>query len=310
MTLDLSLAGKRYTVLVADRSTGVVRRFTIALRPALTVVTTVLALPVLIGLGARWSARVEIADLKTNNVALVMENESYRAATGQLASQVSSLQSAITELSEQAAVDPAVQRAMEKLPALGRASAMGGGTPGATSARAVLSTTLSSPENTFGMLRDLLGVLENRLQTVRYGVERRQALAAATPSIWPATGWLSSTFGDRPDPFNGEQNFHPGIDISADRGTPVHAPADGSVESASYSGNYGNLIVLDHGFGIQTRFGHLSRFATRAGQTVKRGDLIGYVGSTGRSTSPHLHYEVTLNGRLINPLRLLTERRQ
>ncbi len=286
------------------------RRFTISLRPTLAVVATILALPILIGLGARWSARVEMADLRATNVALVMENESYRAATGQLASQVSSLQSAIGELSEQAAVDPAVQKAMEKLPALTRANAMGvgGGTPNG-SARSVLSATLSSPENTFGMLRDLLGILEARLQTVRYGVERRQALANATPSIWPVAGWLSSSYGGRPDPFDGEENFHPGIDISAERGTPVYATADGTVESASYAGNYGNLIVLGHGFGIATRYGHLSRYAVRAGAVVKRGDLIGYVGSTGRSTSSHLHYEVTLNGRLINPLRLLAERR-
>ena len=303
------MASRRYTILIADRTTGVVRRFTISLRPTLAFIATLFALPILMGLGARWSARVEIADLKAEKVALVMENESYRAATGQLAGQVSSLQSAITELSERAAVDPAVQKAMEKLPGLDRATAMGGGGLPTESARSVVSAALSSPENTFGMLRDLLGILESRLQTVRYGVERRQALANATPSIWPATGWLSSSFGDRPDPFNGEENFHPGIDISADRGTPVYAPADGTVESASYSGNYGNLIVIEHGFGIATRYGHLSRFAVQAGQIVKRGDLIGFVGSTGRASGPHLHYEVTLNGRLINPLRLLTAER-
>ncbi len=303
------MASRRYTILVADRGTGVLRRFTISLRPTLAVIGTVLALPILIGLGARWSARVEMADLKAANVALLMENESYRAATGQLASQVSSLQSAITELSERASVDPAVQKAMENLPSLGRASAVGGGGTSQLPARSVLSAAVSSPENTFGIIRDLLGILETRLETVRYGVERRQALASATPSLWPAAGWLSSTFGGRTDPFSGSPDFHAGIDISADRGAPVHATADGQVESASYSGNYGNLVVIDHGFGIGTRYGHLSRFAVRAGQPVKRGDLIGYIGSTGRSTSAHLHYEVTLNGRLINPLRLLTDRR-
>ncbi len=303
------MASRRYTVLIADRSTGVVRRFTLSLGPTLAGVGTVLALPVLIGLGARWSARVEIAELRAANVALVMENESYRAATGQLAAQVSSLQAAITELGERAAVDPAVQRAMKNLPELDRARAMGGGGVAHDSARALVSATLTPPDSTFGILRDLLSLLESRLETVRYGVERRRALADATPSMWPAAGWLSSTFGGRADPFNGEESFHPGIDISADYGTPVYATADGRVASAAYSGNYGNLVVIDHGFGIATRYGHLSRFAVRAGQVVKRGDLIGYVGSTGRSTSPHLHYEVTLNGRLINPMRLLVERR-
>ena len=118
-------------------------------------------------------------------------------------------------------------------------------------------------------------------------------------------GWLSSGFGNRRDPFTGGEGFHPGLDISADAGEAVIAPGDGVVESASVNGNYGNLVVIDHGFGITTRYGHLSRFAVTAGQQIHRGDVIGYVGSTGRSTSPHLHYEIWINGQLTNPLRLL-----
>ena len=107
-------------------------------------------------------------------------------------------------------------------------------------------------------------------------------------------------------PFSGAPDFHPGLDISADRGTEVRAPADGVVEAAGLNGNYGKSIVLAHGYGLSTRFGHLSSYVVRSGQPVKRGDLIGYVGSTGRATSSHLHYEVLLNGSPINPLRLLT----
>jgi len=299
------MASTRYTLLIANRSTGVVRRVTLSLRPTLAVVAAILALPVLMGLGARWSARAEMDQLRTSNVALVMENESFRAATAQLASQVSSLQSAVQELGDRAKVDPYVQKAMDRLPAFVRNGATGGGTA-ARPAGALVSTTLSTPENTFGVLRDLLGLLETRLETVRYGVERRQALAAATPSMWPVAGWLSSPFGERTDPFTGRPDFHPGIDISADKGTPIHATADGTVESASYSGAYGNLVVLDHGFGISTRYGHMSRFAVKAGDHVKRGDVIGYIGQTGRANGPHVHYEVWLNGRMLNPLRLLT----
>lgn len=299
------MVSRRYTLLIADRTTGVVRRFTVSLRPALAVVASILALPVLMGLGARWSARAEIAGLRSTNVALVMENESYRAATGQLAAQVSSLQTAVSEIGDRAALDPYVQQAMDKLPAMLRNAAMGGGSPGA-SAGTFVSATLSSPENTFGVLRDLLGLLETRLETVRYGVERRQALGAATPSMWPAAGWLSSAFGNRTDPFTGRPDFHPGIDISADKDTPIYATADGVVESASYSGAYGNLVVLDHGFGISTRYGHMSRFAVKAGDGVQRGDVIGHIGQTGRANGPHVHYEVWLNGRMLNPLRLLT----
>jgi murein DD-endopeptidase MepM/ murein hydrolase activator NlpD len=123
--------------------------------------------------------------------------------------------------------------------------------------------------------------------------------------MWPLAGWLSSGFGRRADPFDGGVAFHPGLDIAADRGTPVRATADGVVNSAGYTGNYGNSVLIDHGFGIGTRFGHLSRVVVRPGQTVRRGDVVGSVGATGRATSPHLHYEILLNGQPINPLRLL-----
>jgi murein DD-endopeptidase MepM/ murein hydrolase activator NlpD len=281
----------------------VVRRFTISLWPTIGTVMAVFALPVLVGLGARWSARSEILDLERTNVALQLENASYRNATGELAGQVSALQKAIDQLGVQAAVDPEANRAMEHLPPVVKSRAMGGGV-GAAAAPALGSMFA---DTTFGALRDILGAIENRLDLVRSGVERRQALAAATPSIWPVIGWLSSPFGNRRDPFTGGADFHPGLDISADYGEPVHATADGVVATAGPNGNYGNLVEVDHGFGITTRYGHLSRFGVAAGQPVHRGEIIGYVGSTGRSTSAHLHYEILLNGKLTNPMKLLAE---
>jgi murein DD-endopeptidase MepM/ murein hydrolase activator NlpD len=164
-----------------------------------------------------------------------------------------------------------------------------------------------SPEDTFGVLRTLLQGLERRLTNVRKDVERQEALAAATPSIWPAHGWLTGSFGGRPDPFTGEPAFHQGLDISTEKGQPVFATADGRVETAGYTGDYGNLITLKHDFGLTTRYGHLSKFNVKPGETVRRGDVIGYVGSTGRSTGAHLHYEILANGKLINPLQLLTQ---
>jgi len=300
------LAPKRYTIVLADRSTGVLHRFTISLRPTLAGIACVFAIPVLVGLGARWSAKTAIADLERSNVILQMENASYREATGALASQISSLQSAVDAIGVQAAVDPAASRAMNKLPAVVKSRAMGG--ESAAALGPVLGGAFGAPDNTFSVLRDLLGALESSLDVVRNGVERRHALASATPSIWPVTGWLSSSYGYRRDPFTGGADFHPGLDISADYGEPVHATADGVVTSAGASGNYGNLIVVEHGYGITTRYGHLSRFATVSGQQVHRGDIVGYVGSTGRSTSAHLHYEILLNGQLTNPLKLLTGR--
>jgi murein DD-endopeptidase MepM/ murein hydrolase activator NlpD len=196
---------------------------------------------------------------------------------------------------------------MQKLPAVVRSRATGGGVQPNATILEIAKAPFWSPEDTFGLLRDLLRGLESRLRFVRRDVERREALAGATPSIWPTHGWLTGTFGGRSDPFSGEPAFHQGIDISTDKGQPVFATAEGEVESASYTGDYGNLLVLKHGFGLATRYGHLSAFAAKPGQQVKRGDVIGYVGSTGRSTGAHLHYEILANGRLVNPLQLLTQ---
>jgi murein DD-endopeptidase MepM/ murein hydrolase activator NlpD len=300
------MLSRRYTVLVADRQTGVVRRVTVSLRAVTMVVGSALMMPVLIGLGAKWSASIELHQLQATNTALTTENGNYRETTGELASQIQSLETVIDELGSKSALDPAAARAMAKLPAVVKDRAVGGTSQTNAAISNVMSTSLVSPEDTFGVLRTLLSALESRLSSVRNGLERRDKLAAATPSIWPAKGWLTGRFGGRQDPFTGESAFHQGLDISASKGQPVYATADGQVEAASYDGEYGNLIVLKHDFGISTRYGHLSGFKVKRGQTVHRGDVIGYVGSTGRSTGAHLHYEILANGKLLNPLQLLT----
>ena len=127
------------------------------------------------------------------------------------------------------------------------------------------------------------------------------------PSLWPVMGPITSSFGEREDPFNGEGAFHSGVDISATFGTPVHAAADGDVKTASMENGYGREIVLDHGNGIETIYGHLSGFAVTAGQQVREGQVIGYVGMSGRSTGPHLHYEVRIHNTPVNPHRYLRE---
>jgi murein DD-endopeptidase MepM/ murein hydrolase activator NlpD len=297
---------RKYTVLVADRSSGVVRRATLRVGSTIAAVLAVLSLPILIGLGARWSARIEIDQLRTTNEVLLVENGSYRAATGELTAQIQSLEGVINDLGTRAALPLEQVRAMQKLPVVVRSHATGGTVQPNAAVSELARAALSTPEDTFGVLRDLLHGLESRLRNVRRDVERRQELAAATPSIWPAHGWLTGTFGGRSDPFTGEPGFHQGIDISTEKGHPVFATADGSIEAASYSGDYGNLIVVKHAFGLVTRYGHLSSFVVKPGQQVKRGDVIGYVGSTGRSTGAHLHYEILANGKLINPLQLLT----
>jgi murein DD-endopeptidase MepM/ murein hydrolase activator NlpD len=286
---------------------GVMRHITINFRVAASVVGTILALPILMGLGAKWSGRLEIEQLRSANNVLEVENGSYRAATGELTTQIQSLEGVINDLGTRANLDPAQARAMQKLPAVVKTRASGGVSQPNAAISEIAKAAFSTPEDTFGVLRDLLRGLENRLRYVRRDVEQREALAGATPSIWPAHGWLTGTFGGRSDPFTGEPGFHQGLDISTEKGSPVFATADGVVESASYTGDYGNLIVIQHEFGLTTRYGHLSAFAVKPGQHVKRGDIVGRVGSTGRSTGAHLHYEILANGKLINPLQLLTQ---
>jgi murein DD-endopeptidase MepM/ murein hydrolase activator NlpD len=144
--------------------------------------------------------------------------------------------------------------------------------------------------------------LESDLSALEETFVERSQLLSATPSISPVRGILTDGFGRRRDPFTGEPASHNAIDISSATGQPVRAPADGVIAKAEWAGGYGNVIYLYHGYGYSTRYGHLSGFAIKPGDKVRRGDIIGYVGSTGRSTGPHLHYEVRVNGDAVNPL--------
>jgi murein DD-endopeptidase MepM/ murein hydrolase activator NlpD len=133
---------------------------------------------------------------------------------------------------------------------------------------------------------------------------------ANAPSLWPVVGPVTSSFGEREDPFNGEGAFHAGIDISSSFGEAVRATADGTVEMADKSSGYGREVVIDHGYGVKTVYGHLSGFAVTEGQDVTRGQIIGYVGTSGRSTGPHLHYEVRIRNTPVNPHKYLRETMQ
>ncbi len=126
------------------------------------------------------------------------------------------------------------------------------------------------------------------------------------PSMWPVNGRLMSRFGERQDPFSGEGAFHTGVDIEAAMHTPVHAAADGIIYSAEYTSAYGKLVIIDHGNGMRTWYAHLSEFGVIPGQEIRRGEVIGLSGNTGRVTAPHLHFEVRMGGSPVNPYPYLT----
>ena len=139
--------------------------------------------------------------------------------------------------------------------------------------------------------------MEILLKTLR----DRENLLACTPSIRPTNGWVSSRFGYRKSPFAKKREFHKGMDIACDRGTEIFATADGIITFSGRKGLFGNMVIIDHGHGLVTRYGHISKILKKRGQTVKKGETIATVGNTGRSTGPHLHYEVLLNGVQVNP---------
>jgi murein DD-endopeptidase MepM/ murein hydrolase activator NlpD len=141
----------------------------------------------------------------------------------------------------------------------------------------------------------------NSFSSIFSQLEGKRNLLAATPSIRPVKGWVSSRFGYRTSPFTSRREFHRGLDIATHAGSPIISPADGVVTYSGKKGLMGNMVTIEHGFGLVTRYGHAQKILKKKGERVKRGETIALVGNTGRSTGPHLHYEVRLNGVAVNP---------
>lgn len=160
-------------------------------------------------------------------------------------------------------------------------------------------------EANIAYLQEVLPQKADELASLKSDVQEYQKRLAATPSIWPTRGRVTSEFGTRLSPFTRRREFHYGIDIAAPRGTPVYATAEGEVILAAYRRGMGNTIIIDHGYNFRTLYGHLSGFAVAIGDWVKKGQFIGYIGSSGLSTGSHLHYEVHVKGVAVNPREFL-----
>jgi len=146
--------------------------------------------------------------------------------------------------------------------------------------------------------------IQDKAELYRF-LQEQKSMLACTPSIWPTKGWISSEFGYRISPFTNEREFHKGLDISARMKTPIIAPADGVVASVRTTHGYGRMLHINHGYGLKTVYAHLAQSLVTKGQYVKRGQTIALLGNSGRTTGPHLHYEVHLNGVPVNPLRYI-----
>jgi len=160
---------------------------------------------------------------------------------------------------------------------------------------------LSGVQRQIDEIRQSIDLRRESLEELQGALNDQHSLFAAKPSIKPAKGWITSGFGLRKSPFGNGRKMHYGVDIAARTGTPVVAPADGVVKRVRTASDYGKMVVIDHGYGYQTLYGHNSKVFVKAGQRVKRGEPIAAIGNTGRSTGAHLHYEVRLNGVPVNP---------
>jgi murein DD-endopeptidase MepM/ murein hydrolase activator NlpD len=233
-----------------------------------------------------------LRQLRTENASLVRKTREYEEKQGLVQARLHQLEGLVTKLGVMAGLEKVLPD-----------SALGG-VGGALNIDTVSPTVdPHSLEDATKTISDL----ESRSKHLESFFADQRVLLASTPSIWPVRGYLSASFGHRIDPFTGQRDFHSGIDISTPSGTKIVAPADGVIVSSGTKGGYGNTLIIDHGFGIVTRYGHMASFNVRAGQRIHRGDVIGFVGSTGRSTAPHLHYEVWVRDQAQNPIQFILD---
>ena len=292
------MANEFYTLIVVPHAKARFRKFQVSVRLTRWVLgsLSVLALA-LVGIVVHYTMiSVEVAELKRlqgENLALATKARAYEENAGRLQARVLTLQNMVTKLGLMAGVEKSLPDA--------RVGGVGGVSNLETTAPSVdIAASLQGIDQTVSALTQK----STRLQAF---FEDQQQLLAATPSIWPVRGYLSASFGNRKDPFTGMPDFHPGIDVSTPRGTKVVAPADGVVVFVGRKQGYGKAMVINHGYGVVTRYGHLDGWNVRPGQRVRRGDPVAFVGNTGRSTAPHLHYEVWVDDQLRNPIEFILD---
>lgn len=302
---------EEFTVLLIPHSTrpiGTIRLNSRTLQ--ICCIALILAFMSLTVFAARYAQLVahlhELRDLRALTAIQEEQLHSLTAATNELTVRLSQLAALDSELRAMLRLDP--EQPATDVAALieaGRSVSVAGGQgPGAAAALAVDTSLLGDTGLLAGTVEVLVEETEQRmvsLQELHMAAAEQLAFDAARPSIWPTQGIVTSRYGYRSSPTGGYREFHPAIDISAPLGTPVIATGDALVVFTGWQANLGNTVILDHGYNLQTVYGHVAKVAVAVGDRVKRDQAIAFVGSTGRSTGPHLHYEVQLHGNDVNP---------
>ena len=286
---------KRYTIMVVSEHAGC-RQFSISKRTfawSAGVASAFLGMLVFLSF-QRMDMPVfpsgqaeEMALLQKENEELKLANDRYLEASKELERKLKAFDEKATKLAQFVGVEPAIAT---------------GGIGGPELLENELNRYLRYD---LGLLETKADFLDQRFDGLDLAFREQAEKLDSTPSILPSRGWISSGYSYRTDPFTKKRTFHPGLDVSGPEGTPIYAPANGVVSFKGYRGGFGNMLVISHSQNLKTRYAHLYKFNVSKGQRVKRGDLIGYVGSTGRSTAPHLHYEVHKDGKPVDPMRFI-----
>jgi len=297
-----------YTVVILPQPTAKGYQFQLAKRTAkrlgiaaagLVVVLIVAVLHYLVMLGHAW----ELQTLRSKSTAQQAELARYHELTTDLKGQLDRLRDLDVKLRVMTNLNPPPES--DGKAGIGGTESAPDGPPLDGKGGREEAVPMSDLESSLLDLQSDAARQEASFSELMSSLRGRMAQWASTPSIWPVHGWFSSSYGKRLSPFTGTIMMHKGIDVAAYSGTPIVAPADGRVEAVDRDSGLGNVVVIDHGYGIKTLYGHLLQTYVHAGMRVKRGETIAAVGNTGLSTGPHLHYEVHVNGQTVDPLRYI-----
>ena len=286
----------RFTILIIPEGSHRVRRFALKLSALKwTAATATCGVLLMVGL----TVMALRGNFNSNEFErLREETQLHQQEMGQLAAKLEAMRKELVVMAQ----NDAKVRVMNNL-TKPKADLFGG--VGGPAMDAEPADSLASLQREFDGLRREIELRRVSQEELQGFLNDQRSLLGARPSGWPVKGWVTSDFGVRRDPFDGQRRMHEGLDIATRTGMPVRATAAGIVREVGVEPGYGMLVVIDHGYGISTAFGHNSRILVKVGQRVRRGDLIANAGNTGRSSGPHVHYEVRLNGVPVNPNKYL-----
>jgi len=297
---------RAYTIVIHDSSAAILRRFRVTRRILIGLLAGTVSLSTFgaicgvvlpAALLSAWTLSARVDRLEVRNQILLEEKQRLEGLAAEVGDRLAQFEADSLRLRALAESNGA------KLPAVPRS-----GGPAAAPVADEADTDLTGIE-AYEQLEARAEQIESRLSQIENTLLTQAQRLAELPTGRPCPGDYGDGFGWRRDPFTGDPDFHQGLDIRAPWGTPIRAAADGDVSHAGYAVGYGVSVYLEHAQGIETRYGHMSWMSVREGEKVTAGQVIGYVGSTGRSSGPHLHYETLVDGIRINPVRFLSRKR-